>query len=370
MKFILWMCVCLMLVVYARPAWAAEYYVSSSGDNAHSGLSREHAWRTVNYAAARVRAGDTVFVAGGVYNETVRVRATGEKHKPITFKAIPGEKVVFDGQARSLGCAFNIAYKSHLRFDGFYFVEFNGLGNYELPWSNRTPGNGNSGVFALYQSHDVQITRCFSDGTGVGYAPSLVIARNCKDLLIRNCVITSAMGGGLHILYSSNMRIENNVFLVPMIYATVLQNNTGESAVLKNNIFTDNIITKHHVRLLYNSDPVDAGTQNNCFFVRTSDDERAWNEQLTLKAWIAQLAATYHQSAGQEQIIANPGFRATQGQQPLGRNGQPLFLGDFLLGKQDLDFPDLFVTNPQVIRRGIGLEPKAFSDFHFHHTSP
>jgi hypothetical protein len=30
--------------------------------------------------------------------------------------------------------------------------------------------------------------------------------------------------------------------------------------------------------------------------------------------------------------------------------------------KVPLDFPDLFATNPEVIKRGMGLQPEAFAD--------
>jgi hypothetical protein len=30
-----------------------------------------------------------------------------------------------------------------------------------------------------------------------------------------------------------------------------------------------------------------------------------------------------------------------------------------------LDFDSFFTTNPELIKRGIGLQPEAFRDFHF-----
>ena len=30
------------------------------------------------------------------------------------------------------------------------------------------------------------------------------------------------------------------------------------------------------------------------------------------------------------------------------------------------DFPDTFSTSPDLVERGIGLQPEAFADFHFH----
>lgn len=38
---------------------------------------------------------------------------------------------------------------------------------------------------------------------------------------------------------------------------------------------------------------------------------------------------------------------------------------DQLIGKDDLDFPDLFATNPEVTQHDIGLQPEAFEGFWF-----
>ena len=55
----------------------------------------------------RVNAGDTVLIAGGHYRECVRLRATGETNAPITFRALPGEKVVLEDLTSALGAAID-----------------------------------------------------------------------------------------------------------------------------------------------------------------------------------------------------------------------------------------------------------------------
>ena len=37
-------------------------------------------------------------IAGGDYNETVRIRAAGTKERPITFRCVKGEKAVHLGE--------------------------------------------------------------------------------------------------------------------------------------------------------------------------------------------------------------------------------------------------------------------------------
>lgn len=352
----------------SSPAWARTFYVATDGDDAHAGTSRDHAWRSVNHAAAQVVAGDTVLIAGGVYTESVRIRATGEAGNPITFKATPGEKVVFSGSKGALNYAFYASGKHHLRFDGFYFVQFSGLDNYVLPWSDTSPGNGYSGMIALHDCRDVQITRCFADGRGLMYAPGLVIARHCTDLLVRNCVTVSGIGGSVSALYCPNIVVEHCVFLVPLIQATYLQNHKHQTGALRNSIFTDNITIKARVSILYNSEPIDAGTTNNCFFLRVPAQQRGWDTGGTLSAWMASIAATHQHGEGQGQIAMDPRFQGAIEAPPLDVRGNPLFRPDFLVEKADLDFPDLFATEPEVVRRGIGLQAEAFADFHFART--
>jgi hypothetical protein len=74
------------------------YYVSTSGNDANSGLSEAEAWRTITYAASAaspVEAGDTVFIKAGDYgNEHVQFQTDGASSYPIVFEGyqnIPGD---------------------------------------------------------------------------------------------------------------------------------------------------------------------------------------------------------------------------------------------------------------------------------------
>jgi hypothetical protein len=368
-----WVAALLAMLIAAVPLHAATYHVAPDGRDDHDGRSPQRAWRTVNHAAARVVAGDTVIIAAGVYTESVRIRATGEKDRPITFKAAPGQRVVFSGSNGALNVAFHASNKSYLHFDGFYFVDFAGTDNFELPWSDRSPGNGYSGVFALHNCGQVRITRCFADGRGGRYAPSLVLARHCTDLEITNCVSVQAMGGGVNVAYSPDTRIEHCVILVPMIEATLLQNHRHQPGSLRHNIFTDSIPVKVGIRLLYNSEPFDEGTDNNCFFTRVPPEQRVWDSLGPMVQW---LAAKPGRPGDVGHLLLDPQFAGARSAPALDARGQPLFPPDFLLEKPDLDFPDLFATNPQCVARGVGLVPEAFADFHFNtqtgggHKSP
>jgi len=43
----------------------------------------------------------------------------------------------------------------------------------------------------------------------------------------------------------------------------------------------------------------------------------------------------------------------------------PAMMFDKLLGKEDLDFPYAFATDPKAIEKGVSPQPDAFKDFWF-----
>ena len=330
----------------------ATYYVATDGDDSRTGLGRANAWRTIRHAAAQVSPGDTVLIAGGKYSERIRVRATGEQGLPITFRSLPGERVDLDGQAMVLPNAFIIGGKRHLRFDGFYFAQFNLFPN--EGWNLQT-----SGEFHLYRSKDIQITRCFSEGRG-GYSAAPVTALFVEDLLIKNCVNTYKFGG-MYFWRCPNLVIQNTVFAEPMIMAFVHRNAKQQPALMENCIFTDMLEKKAklNIGVLCCDGERDAFQhRNNCYFLRDCIplDQRALDGSRTA----SQL----------EQSILTPLF------------ADPLFVGDpGVAGKPTdkagfspdrmmepglkLDFDSFFATNPELLQRGIGLQREAFKDFHF-----
>ena len=84
------------------------FYVSTSGSDSNDGTSLKNAWRTIKYAVKDLRAGDTLLIAGGIYEEgaislnvignqpNYRVQF-GKKGSPIRVMGMPGQKVVVQG---------------------------------------------------------------------------------------------------------------------------------------------------------------------------------------------------------------------------------------------------------------------------------
>ena len=71
----------------------SSFYVSTTGNDSNPG-TQTAPWRTVQHAADTVSAGSTVNVRGGVYQELVTIKTSGNATPVDTslFKAIPARR--------------------------------------------------------------------------------------------------------------------------------------------------------------------------------------------------------------------------------------------------------------------------------------
>ncbi len=297
----------------SAPAEPKTLFVAPDGDDASPGTSRQQALRTVNRAAALVGPGDTVLIAGGDYRETVRVRAAGTKDRPITFRAVPGEKPVFQGE--DLAGGFDLSFKPHQRFDGLYF-NFN-------PFQQ---------VLFLRNSAGVEVDRCFR---------VRIVAEESPGLVVRNCVLR---GGWQALLLSQSPGavIENNVFS-----STILnQVGIGENSLpvtIRRNIFFDNQRNKTHQTLM--KIPAGADDGDNAYHLRWPEDEKL----LINDRPITEIRAR----SPLDSVVLNPMMPGAGGHQ----QGWMRAGGD--------DFDGFFAAHPELVKRDIGLQRRAFAGFPF-----
>ena len=88
-----------LLFAFASGAFGqanSSFYVSTTGSDSNPG-TQAAPWRTVQHAADTVRAGGTVNVRGGIYEELVTIKASGSATDGfITFRSYPGETAILD----------------------------------------------------------------------------------------------------------------------------------------------------------------------------------------------------------------------------------------------------------------------------------
>jgi len=324
-------------------------YVAPDGSDGNSGLSRDQAWRSVSHAASQAAPGDTVWIAGGTYVEKVRVRTTGEKNKPISFRSLPGEKVIFDGNERRLDNAWTINGKSNIVVDGFYFLNHRG----------EPGGNVSTRLFDVVQSRDILIRRCMMNGLGGGaYPASFLTGWTTPNLTMSNCVSILAPDG-VEVTDCPDFKIENSVFILTMICNVKI----GAKATLANNIFCDSGEFKalQKIQLHMYGGVGGVNDRNNCYYFRLPDEERVafilkWPDKISL-------AGLKKLQPDTDSYIADPQFAILE---KIPEKDRKLFSADALYQHgNNMDFPDLFATNPEVVAHGSGLQPDAFLDFHF-----
>jgi len=354
---------------------AVTYHVGPGGNDENDGRSREKAFRTVSHAAYVVKPGETVLIGEGTYDETVRIRATGEKGRPITFRSMPYEKVTFNGT--NLKRAFKVMGKKEINLDGFYFTNF---GDSEC-------------VFNLWKSDQVKITRC-SNVVGTGYG-GFVKAVFSADLLVKNCVAGGGMGMvNLHVC--PEFHVEHNLLIRPFITSLHFVNEPQQKGYFRKNIVTDNLPYKVKQALVVAGRFKSLVEKDNCYMVRLPVEERKIfffygtaaygryadygvkttfdsppvfvdhpdgtenNPHLTLKEYQEMVGDT-------GSFVGDPKCAGTLGMKPGGKlwTGDPSQIFDKLFGKEGLDFPDTFVTDPKAKEKGIGPVPGDFRDFWF-----
>ncbi|MFH1429500.1 MAG: carboxypeptidase regulatory-like domain-containing protein [Candidatus Margulisiibacteriota bacterium] len=81
----LFLSITFVVLLSSKLVSATNYYVSTTGKDSNTGISEAQAWRTIQYAANSVSAGDTVQVSSGTYNEQVAISRSGTAGNPIAF---------------------------------------------------------------------------------------------------------------------------------------------------------------------------------------------------------------------------------------------------------------------------------------------
>jgi hypothetical protein len=84
-------------IAVTATAHAADYYVAENGKDSNPGTINSP-WKSIQYAANRVQAGDTVNIRGGTYVESIALKSSGSaKQGYITFQSYPGEQAIISG---------------------------------------------------------------------------------------------------------------------------------------------------------------------------------------------------------------------------------------------------------------------------------
>jgi len=110
----------LFLFITFHMTWANLLYVAKNhrqANDANPG-TENLPWLTIQHAAKKAIAGDTVYIKNGLYNELVTVENSGAPENFITFKEFPGDEVILDGSGlENVFGIFNIYGKDYIRLE-------------------------------------------------------------------------------------------------------------------------------------------------------------------------------------------------------------------------------------------------------------
>ena len=149
----------------------SSFYVSTTGDDSNPGTQTKP-WRTIQHAVDTVRAGGTVNVRGGVYEELVSIKASGNATDGyITFRAYSGETAVLDAAhftPSGRQAVLTIHNQSYVRIKGFEIRNFRTAEHRLTPLGISVMGSGSHIELMKNNVHHIEQTFEGRDGPGHG----------------------------------------------------------------------------------------------------------------------------------------------------------------------------------------------------------
>ncbi len=111
------------------------YFVSTTGNDNNPGTYTQP-WRSIQNAANELKAGETVLIRDGVYNERIVPLNSGLEGNYITYAAYPNEEVIIDGTGVSLPYSedglFYLSNKHYIKIQNLTIQNSKDMGVYAV----------------------------------------------------------------------------------------------------------------------------------------------------------------------------------------------------------------------------------------------
>lgn len=173
-----------LMSLFASCTYADVYYVRVNGSDTNNGLTSESAFASLERFAEVARAGDTVYIGAGTYDEQARFQSSGQEEEPITVIGdINGSHLGQPGRVtlRSGGGSETVQINNadHVRFVGLHF-------------------DGGRAAIRVDSSDSVQIDECSFEGS----SERAIVVMNNGSVVVTSCDITSS-GDGIDVINGS-----------------------------------------------------------------------------------------------------------------------------------------------------------------------
>jgi hypothetical protein len=235
-------------VVVAQPH---TYYVDPGGSDDTGDGSVACPWRTIQHAATRVAAGDTVLINPGTYAGGITVDTPGTAAQAITFRA-NGTGVVVEGSGAERD-AFYIDHAGHVVVEGLT-IQHAGRAGLRISWSDQVTvrncvfaDNAKWGVFTDFSDHTL-IEGCASYGAGDEHG--IYISNSSDYPTIRGNRLHHNAGCGLHMNGDLSMGGDGVISYGLIERNVVYENGTSGGSGINMDGVTDTIVRNN---LLYDN---------------------------------------------------------------------------------------------------------------------
>jgi Right handed beta helix region len=202
----------------------SNFYVSTKGDDSNPGTEAAP-WRTIQHAADTARAGSTVNVKGGVYEELVSLNASGNASDGfVTLRSAPGENAILDAgklTPKDRSGIVTIHNQSYVRVENFEIRNYRTAEHHDSPLGISVTGAGSHIELLHNNVHHIENNfggrdKPGSGGNGFGIAVYGTDAKTpISDLIVDgNEVHHLKTGSSESLVVNGNVdgfRITNNV---------------------------------------------------------------------------------------------------------------------------------------------------------------
>jgi len=198
---------------------STNIYVAKTGTNSNTGKFNSP-FSTIQKGLDVAKAGDTVLVKGGIYQEYVLFPKNGNKGKPIVLKNYAKDTVTIDAQNTRVFCV-NADMKNYISIIGINCINAN---NYAIRFSNCS---------------NVIIENCrVSSSTKSASAEAIIITNSARKTkyIIKNCYTNNASDGICIWGEVTNVLIQN-----------CETENSFYSGISVHAIPDDSIVSPHHI---------------------------------------------------------------------------------------------------------------------------
>jgi hypothetical protein len=172
----------------ASPLEGTSYYVATDGEDSNVG-DLTSPFRTVSKGLSTLRAGDTLYLRGGIYVEDVSVVLhPGAAESRITVRSYPAEKAIIKGKVRLAGA-------DYWTFDGFN-VTWN-TGTYTEHMIKFVGGQG-----WILENSEIWGAQSFAN---------ILVCCSPSNWVMRNNTIYDTLGGEANLYRSHNIYVNTNL---------------------------------------------------------------------------------------------------------------------------------------------------------------